>query len=99
MSNSAKLTLAYLEHAPAAAAKVLHEIGINDASAFLETVPARLAAPVVNNMIPAAGARCLERLAAPQSAAILRNLAYHDGASLLRLVGGGARGSKTPRLP
>jgi Mg/Co/Ni transporter MgtE len=99
MSDGAKLTLAYLEHAPAAAAKVLHEIGINDAAAFLETVPARLAAPVVNHMIPAVGARCLERLAAPRSAAILRNLAYHDGASLLRLVRVELRESILAELP
>jgi Mg/Co/Ni transporter MgtE len=86
MSSSNTLSLAYLEHAPAAAAKVLQEIGINDAAAFLETVPARLAAPVVNHMIPAMGARCLERLTAPRSAAILRGLPYHDSASMLRLV-------------
>jgi Mg/Co/Ni transporter MgtE len=86
MSSTSALTLAYLEQAPAAAAKVMEEIGINDAAAFLETVPARLSAPVVNNMIPATGARCLERLTAPRSAAILRTLPYHDSASMLRLV-------------
>lgn len=80
------LTLAYLEQAPAAAAKVLQEIGLDESAAFLETVPARLSAPVIGCMIPATGARCLERLTAPRSAAILRCLAYHDGASLLRLV-------------
>jgi len=86
MSSTSALTLAYLEQAPAAAAKVLQEIGIHEAAAFLETVPARLAAPVLNAMIPAMAARCLERLTAPASAALLRTLPYHDAASLLRLV-------------
>jgi Mg/Co/Ni transporter MgtE len=85
MSNTT-LTLAYLEQAPGAAAKVLQEIGIAETASFFETVPARLAAPVVNSMIPATGARCLERMTAPRSAAILRSLPYHDSASMLRLV-------------
>ena len=86
MSSAPALTLAYLEQAPAAAAKVLQEAGIHEAAAFLEEVPARLAAPVVNGMIPAMGARCLERLTPSFAAAVLRSLAYHDAASLLRLV-------------
>lgn len=86
MSRTPALTLAYLEQAPAAAAKVLQEAGIAEAAAFLEQVPARVAAPVVNAMIPAIGARCLERLTPPRAAAVLRSLPYHDGASLLRLV-------------
>jgi Mg/Co/Ni transporter MgtE len=84
--SSTTLTLAYLEQAPGAAAKVLQEVGITEAASFFETVPARLAAPVLNSMIPAMGARCLEKLTAPRSAAILRSLPYHDSASMLRLV-------------
>jgi Mg/Co/Ni transporter MgtE len=98
-TSSATLTLAYLEQVPAAAAKVLQEIGIREAAAFLETVPARLAAPVVDEMIPAIGARCLERLSVPRSAAILRNLPYHDAASLLRLVRVEQRNAMLEELP
>jgi Mg/Co/Ni transporter MgtE len=86
MNSPSSLTLAYLEQAPASAAKVLQEMGIGEAAEFLENAPARLAAPVVNSMIPAMGARCLERVAATQSAAILRNLAHHEATTLLRLV-------------
>ena len=93
------LALAYLEQAPSSAAKVLQEMGIGEAAAFLDTVPARLAAPVVNNMIPAMAARCLERLAAAQSAAILRDLAHHDATTLLRLVRVDMRNTILAELP
>ncbi len=80
------LTLAYLEQAPAAAAKVLQDIGIDEAAAFLDSVPARLSAPVINQMIPAISARCLERMSPARSASVLRSLSYQDSAGLLRLV-------------
>jgi Mg/Co/Ni transporter MgtE len=99
MNSPSLLTLAYLEQAPASAAKVLQEMGIGEASAFLETVPARLAAPVVNGMIPAISARCLERLACAKSAAILRNLAHHDATTLLRLVRVEMRNTMLAELP
>jgi Mg/Co/Ni transporter MgtE len=99
MSSVATLTLAYLEQAPASAAKVLQEMGIGEAAAFLETVPARLAAPVVNSMIPAMSARCLERLPVELGAAILRNLAQHDATSLLRLVRVEMRNAILAELP
>ena len=99
MNSPSLLTLAYLEQAPTGAAKVLQEMGIGEASAFLETVPARLAAPVVNNMIPAMSARCLERLPSARSAAILRNLAHHDATTLLRLVRVEMRNTMLAELP
>ena len=99
MSKATALTLTYLEQVPAGAAKVLQEIGISEAAAFLDSVPARLAAPVINHMIPAMGARCLERLPPPRGAAILRNLPYHDGASLLRLVRAELRDAILIELP
>ena len=80
------LTFAYLEQAPAAAAKVLQDIGFVEAAAFLDSVPARLSAPVINKMIPAISARCLERMSAARSASVLRSLSYQDSAGLLRLV-------------
>jgi Mg/Co/Ni transporter MgtE len=99
MNSPSPLTLAYLEQAPASAAKALQEMGIAEAAAFLGTVPARLAAPVVNNMIPAMSARCLERLACAKSAAILRNLAHHDATTLLRLVRVEMRNTMLAELP
>ena len=93
------LALAYLEQAPSSAAKVLQEMGIDEAAAFLETVPARLAAPVVNSMIPAMSARCLERVTAARSAAILRDLAHHDATTLLRLVRVDMRNTVLAELP
>jgi Mg/Co/Ni transporter MgtE len=99
MNSLSSLTLAYLEQAPASAAKGLQEMGIGEAAAFLEDVPARIAAPVVNGMIPAMSARVLERIAATQSAAILRNLAHHDATTLLRLVRVDMRNAVLAELP
>ena len=99
MNSVSSLTLAYMEQAPASAAKVLQEMGLGEAAEFLENAPARLAAPVVNNMIPAMGARCLERVAATQSAAILRNLAHHEATTLLRLVRVDMRNAVLAELP
>jgi Mg/Co/Ni transporter MgtE len=99
MNETLELTLAFLEEAPGAASLVLQEIGIGEAAAFLETVPSRLAAPVVNQMIPAMGARCLERLSAPRAAAILRNLPFHDSASIVRLVRAEKRAGILAELP
>jgi Mg/Co/Ni transporter MgtE len=99
MNSPSSLTLAYLEQAPASAAKALQEMGIGEAAAFLGTVPARVAAPVVNAMIPAMSARCLERLEAPRSAAILRTLAHHDATTLLRLVRVEKRNTVLAELP
>lgn len=96
---SSRLTLAYLEHAPRSAGEVLQTLETAQAAAFLETVPARLAAPVVNSMIPWGAARCMEQLSAPRAAGILRALVFHDGASLLRLIRAELRDPILEELP
>ena len=86
MTSRPTLTLAFLTHAPASAAEVLERLEPASASAFLDDVPARLAANVIARMTPWSGARVLAGLAAAQAAAVLRQLPFHDGVALLRLV-------------
>jgi Mg/Co/Ni transporter MgtE len=99
MSRRHTLTLAYLAHAPQSAARVLQGLPTDDAVAFLETVPARLSAPVVNAMTPWEAAQCLEKLSPARAAAILRGLPFQDSASLLRLVGAAPREAILDELP
>lgn len=99
MSDGPALTIAYLEHAPRSAGEVLQSLEIHEAAAFLDAVPARLSAPVMNSMIPWTAARCLARLSAPRAAAIVRALSFQDAASLLRLVPEAGRAPIFEELP
>ena len=86
MSKQLFLTLAYLEHAPQAAAQILQKFKVEEIVAFLESVPTRLSAPVINSMIPWGAARCLELLTPSKAAAILHSIPFHESTSLMRLV-------------
>jgi hypothetical protein len=99
MASEPRLTLAYLEHAPAAAAGVLQRVELVDSIAFLDSVPTRLAAPVINAMIPWYGARCLEGLSTPHAALVLRHLSFNDAASLVRLTRDDDRADLFDELP
>lgn len=99
MNRPRELTLAYLELAPQAAARVLENLEARDAAAFLETVPARLSAPVVDSMIPWYAARCLELTGPALAAGILRQLAFDDTVSLVRLLGAQTRDAVCAELP
>lgn len=99
MSTKTKLTLAYLGQVPGSAARTLQAIPAEEASAFLETVPARITAPVLNEMIPWHAARQLELIPAPRSAMVLRQLAFADATTLVRLIRPDAREPIFRELP
>jgi len=86
MTKADGLTLAFLEYAPEAAARVMQELPIEDVAGFLDSVPARLAAPAVNSLTGWHAARCLERIAPTRAALILRQLAFNDVTSVVRLI-------------
>jgi Mg/Co/Ni transporter MgtE len=86
MNSSEKLTLAFLDSAPNAAAQVLQNLTPAEGSAFLETVPARLAAPVLADMIPWQAARRFELISAARAAMVLRQLPFFEATTLVRLV-------------
>lgn len=99
MTSDTTLTLTFLDRAPRAAARVLQELAAEDAAALLEVVPARIAAPVVIEMIPWQAARQLELLGAPRAALILRQLRFLDAVSLVRLIRQGPREKIYDELP
>lgn len=99
MSRRSRLTLAFLRHDPDSAARVLQELDLNESAAFLESVPVRIAAPVIDRMVPFAAARCLERLEAHRAASVLRDLPAIDRTTLVRLLSEAARHAILSELP
>lgn len=94
-----ELTLAFLAHAPEAAAQVLERLDADEAAALFAATPARLAAPVLRHMHSFSGARCLEQLEPHAAAGLIRRIAFHDAASLLRLLSPAGRRALLEELP
>jgi Mg/Co/Ni transporter MgtE len=86
MSKRNRLTLAFLEHAPDAAARVMQDLPIEEVASFVDSVPARHSASVLNSMVPWQAARCLELVSPSQAASILRRLPFTDAIGLARLI-------------
>lgn len=99
MSSKSELTLTFLDRLPHAAAVALQELPHEEAYAFMETVPARIAAPVVDEMIPWNAARLLESLTTERATMILRQLPFSDAVTLTRLVQVGDRERLFAELP
>lgn len=99
MNREPALTLAFLAHAPDAAARVLDGLEPADAAALFAEAPARLCAPVLQRMHTWTGARCLEQLGPDASAAILQRLPLHDAVALLRLLPADSRRPPLDALP
>lgn len=88
MTEHSSLTTAFLEAQPQSAARVLEDLEFSDAAALLETLPARISAPVVGFMVPWTAARCVEMLPVQKAAGIIAAMGYQDATSVLRLVEG-----------
>ena len=86
MSSSKYLTETFLDQVPNAAAQELQRLPFDDAAALVESVPARLCAPVFHSMIPWSAARILELVTPDRSAAIVRQLDFADSVTLTRLL-------------
>lgn len=86
MNSAAKLTLAFLEQAPRPAAQVLQSLSVDQAGAYLESVPARLAGPALAAMTAWHAARVLEGVPASRAALLLRQLVFSDATSVVRLM-------------
>lgn len=84
MSEPQSLSLAFLEAHPADAARVLERLAPNIAADLLDTLPQRLAAPVLRQMLPLFSARILGRLADDSAAGLLRAIGPQAGVALLR---------------
>lgn len=99
MASSEELTCAFLETHPADAARILERLVPASAAALLQSVPLRLASPVLRQMFPLAGARCLEQLDDNETAGLLRGVGAQAGVALLRHVGAGRRAQLLAQLP
>ncbi|MDP2963133.1 MAG: hypothetical protein Q8N54_10275 [Sulfurimicrobium sp.] len=84
MASSEELTYAFLEAHPVDAARVLERLLPASSAALLQSAPLRLAAPVLRQMLPLAGARCLEQLDDSETAGLLRGVGAQAGVALLR---------------
>lgn len=100
MSGSvARLTLSFIQSRPQAAARVLDDMESAQATAFLASVPARLAAPLLSSMQPARAARVV-RLQAPElGAAMVRAMSHLDCVTVVRLLSDEERRALYAELP
>ncbi len=99
MTSGEELSFAFLESHPADAARVMERIAPDAAAALLRSAPLRLVVPVLRQMLPIAGARCLEPLDDADAAGLLRGVGAQSGVALLRYLGAARRESLLRQLP
>lgn len=84
MSQTSRLTLAYLASHPADAARVLDTLDAEDAGLFLASVPSRIAGPVMAQMLPYRAARCLAAASGEAQANLVGRLSVQHASAVLR---------------
>lgn len=99
MASSEELSYAFLEAHPADAARVLERLAPASAAALLQSAPQRLASPVLRQMLPLAGARCLEQMEDSETIGLLRGVGAQAGVALLRHFGTERRAQMLAELP
>ncbi len=99
MAESPVFTLAYLEVHPDDAARVLEHLGNEQVAALLDSIPVRLAAPVLAHMLPAVAARSLTQLSDESAAAMVQRLGPQLCAVILRHLDETRRNGLLERLP
>lgn len=99
MASSESLTYAFLEAHPVDAARILERLDPASVAALLQSTPLRLASPVLRQMLPLAGARCLEHFGENEAVGMLGSLGAQAGVSLLRYAGAERRACLLSLLP
>ncbi|MBA1145918.1 magnesium transporter [Ectothiorhodospiraceae bacterium WFHF3C12] len=99
MAEAADLTLRFLRLHPGPAAGVLESLQPEEAAAFLQDVPTRLAAPVWSAMLPFHAGRCLMRCPEDYAVALIAAMAATPAAGLLRALPEHRTQSLLQRLP
>jgi magnesium transporter len=84
MVNVEDLTLYFLDNHPADAARVLQNVAPANGAALLDSVPIRLAVPVIRNLLPSYAARCFSQMDNERVSAIIRDLGPQQGSIILR---------------
>jgi len=99
MSSKESLSYAFLESHPADAARVLERLAPTSAAALLLSAPQRLSSPVLRQMLPLAGARCLEQLDDTVIAGLLQGMGAQAAVAQLRYFGTERRKNLLMQLP
>lgn len=99
MSSDGDLSFSYLEAHPRDAARVLERLPAVDSAAFLGGTPARLAAPVLQHMLPLHAAGCLAQLDDDIAAGILHALGAQPAVAVIRHLPEPRRAALIGRLP
>lgn len=99
MASSEDLSFAFMEAHPADAARVLERLAASESGALLQSVPQRLASPVLRQMLPLSGARCLEQLDNSEIAGLLVGVGAQSGVALLSYFGPERRAMVLAQLP
>jgi len=84
MSSREALSYAFIESHPADAARVLERLAPASAAALLLSAPLRLSSPVLRQMLPLAGAHCLEQLDDTVVAGLLQGMGAQAAVAQLR---------------
>lgn len=99
MKSHNHLAKQFLASKPAEAARVLEELSELEAAALLTRVPARLAGPVLNEMLPPNAAAIASQLAPDKFEALLPLLSNICAAALLRAMPSAKRSRHLRQLP
>jgi Mg/Co/Ni transporter MgtE len=86
MADAQALTLAFLGEHPAEAARVMESIPAAEAAALIAGIPARIAAPVMNAMLPAAVGRLLVTLGDEDALALISATGAQGAVAMLRQI-------------
>lgn len=86
MTESKDLTVSFLEKRPIAAAQVLSQMNVEDAAAYLATIPTRIFSDVASKMNTNSLAEVMRKLPAEIAAATSQAMDYNAAAATLRLI-------------
>lgn len=99
MSNSAPLTIAFIETRPVSAARALAAMDPGDAAAFLDMIPTRFISLAISKMGAWPASAVLIKMDQSSAAAALRELDYQEAAAIFRLIPKDVRSSLMNELP
>ncbi len=86
MISPPELTIAYIKKRPESAGRVLASMQPEDAAAFLQAIPTRLAVQATATMNPWPASLVIRQMGATSGAALLRDLGFAEASMILRLI-------------
>lgn len=85
-SSPSKLTLAFINKRPEAAARVLESLPVEDAAAFIEAIPTRYAIKILANINSTLTVAIVQRLPVATATAALRDVEFVVASAVLRRI-------------